>query len=129
VFKKFGELLSQKSLLAITGSSVFLLMTMILMSSMYNYLFPNYYNYSKAIAIINFINPIVIFLIVSPIASKIGKSLGKKGIINWWFTYRSGRLFLDLFCETTKCLCLYRNGNNSLCRFIYIQCLSVGNDN
>lgn len=78
VFKKFGELLSQKSLLAITGSSVFLLMTMILMSSMYNYLFPNYYNYSKAIAIINFINPIVIFLIVSPIASKIGKSLGKK---------------------------------------------------
>src|SRR5699024_4233063 len=72
VFKKFGELLSQESLLAITGSSVFLLMTMILMSSMYNYLFPNYYNYSKAIAIINFINPIVIFLIVSPIASKIG---------------------------------------------------------
>src|SRR5699024_2830833 len=78
VFKKFGELLSQKSLLAITGSSVFLLMTMILMSSMYNYLFPNYYNYSKAISIINFINPIIVFVIVSPIASKLGQKLGKK---------------------------------------------------
>jgi len=78
LFRKFAELLSQKSLLAITGSSVFLLMTMILMSSMYNYLFPNYYNYSKAISIINFINPIIVFVIVSPIASKLGQKLGKK---------------------------------------------------
>lgn len=63
--RKMGNLLTQRSLLSITGSSIFLLMTMILMSSMYNYLFPNYYNYSDGISIINFINPIVIFFVVS----------------------------------------------------------------
>jgi GPH family glycoside/pentoside/hexuronide:cation symporter len=78
LFRKFGRLLSQRSLLSITGSSVLLLMTMILMSSMYNYLYPHFYNYSDAIAIVNFINPIIVFLIVSPLASKFGRQLGKK---------------------------------------------------
>ncbi len=76
--RKMMSLLTQKSLLSITGSSIFLLMTMILMSSMYNYLFPHYYNYANAISIINFINPFVIFFIVSPIASKLGQQYGKK---------------------------------------------------
>lgn len=78
LFRKFGRLLSQRSLLSITGSSVLLLMTMILMSSMYNYLFPHFYNYSDAIAIVNFINPIIVFIIVSPLASKFGRQFGKK---------------------------------------------------
>ncbi|HZK22853.1 MAG TPA: glycoside-pentoside-hexuronide (GPH):cation symporter [Atopostipes sp.] len=77
-FKKMGSLISQKSLLSITGSSIFLLMTLILMSSMYNYLFPHYYNYSDAISIISFLNPIIVFVIVSPIASKFGQQYGKK---------------------------------------------------
>lgn len=76
--RKMGNLITQKSLLSITGSSIFLLMTMILMSSMYNYLFPNYYNYANAISIINFINPFVVFFVVSPIASKLGQQYGKK---------------------------------------------------
>ena len=78
LFKKFLNLLTQHSLLSITGSSVLLLMTMILMTSMYNYLFPYFYGYSRAISIINFINPFIIFLIVSPIASKLGQDIGKK---------------------------------------------------
>ena len=77
-FKKMGNLISQKSLLSITGSSIFLLMTLILMSSMYNYLFPHYYNYSDSISIISFLNPIIVFVIVSPIASKFGQQYGKK---------------------------------------------------
>ena len=76
--RKMGGLLTQKSLLAITGSSIFLMTTLILMSSMYNYLFPNFYNYSDAISIVNFINPILVFLIVSPIASSLSQKYGKK---------------------------------------------------
>lgn len=78
LIRKMGSLLTQKSLLSITGSSIFLMTTLILMSSMYNYLFPNYYDYSRAISIINFLNPIIVFLVVSPIASKLGQKLGKK---------------------------------------------------
>lgn len=77
-FKKMLNLLTEKSLLAITGSSIFLMTTLILMSSMYNYLFPHYYNYSDAISIINFLNPIIVFVLVSPIASKFGQDYGKK---------------------------------------------------
>lgn len=77
-FRKMWSLITQKSLLSITGSSIFLLMTLILMSSMYNYLFPHYYNYSDAISIISFINPIIVFIVVSPIASKFGQQYGKK---------------------------------------------------
>lgn len=77
-FRKMGSLLTQKSLLSITGSSILLLMTMILMSSMYNYVFPHYYGASQAISVINFINPILIFIVVSPIASKFGQQFGKK---------------------------------------------------
>ena len=76
--RKMGGLLTQKSLLAISGSSIFLMTTLILMSSMYNYLFPNFYNYSNAISIVNFVNPILVFLIVSPIASSLGQKYGKK---------------------------------------------------
>lgn len=77
-FRKMGSLLTQKSLLSITGGSILLLMTMILMSSMYNYLFPHYYGASDAISVVSFINPIVIFFIVSPIASRFGQQFGKK---------------------------------------------------
>ena len=76
--RKMASLLKQKSLLSITGSSIFLMTTLILMSSMYNYLFPNYYNFSRGISIINFLNPIIVFLLVSPIASRLGQKYGKK---------------------------------------------------
>lgn len=72
------SILTSRSLLAITGSSIFLLMTMILMQSMYNYLFPNYFRSSTAISIINFINPIGTIILVTPIASYLGRKIGKK---------------------------------------------------
>lgn len=73
-----GKLFRSRSLVAITVSSIFLLMTMLLMMSMYNYIFPYYYNSSTAISTINFLNPIISIILVTPIASYLGQSIGKK---------------------------------------------------
>lgn len=78
LFQTLKSIITSRSLIAITGSSIFLLMTMILMTSMYNYLFPNYFNSSSAISTINFINPIATIFLVVPLASNLGRKIGKK---------------------------------------------------
>lgn len=99
LLQKMRSLIAQKSLLSITGSSIFLLMTMILMSSMYNYLFPNYYNYANAISVINFINPFVVFFVVSPIASSLGRQYGKKETAVGGMLFGAALFFVLYFVE------------------------------
>ncbi|MGL9970203.1 MFS transporter [Enterococcus sp. DIV1420a] len=78
--KSIKQLLKNKALIAIICSAIFLLLAQLLIMSMNNYVFPDFYNNAKGIIILNFINPILILVLVSPMSVYLCNKYGKKEI-------------------------------------------------
>ncbi|WP_277630532.1 MFS transporter [Atopococcus tabaci] len=68
LLQSFAQIFKSRSLLAITGASISLLLVMMI-QQMNNYIFPFYYGSAAGVSLINFINPLVSLLVAFPLAS------------------------------------------------------------
>ena len=67
LLKSLKGLVKNRALLSIIGAAIFLLLAQLLIMSMNNYVFPDYYNDAQGIVLMNFINPILVLIVVSPL--------------------------------------------------------------
>ncbi|MEG0961714.1 MAG: glycoside-pentoside-hexuronide (GPH):cation symporter [Lachnospiraceae bacterium] len=95
----FGQtlktLITNKALLAIIGSAIFLLLSSLMGQSMNQYLFIDYFNNTKALSAVGLMSlPIMIILV--PLAGNISEKVGKKeaGSIGMLFT---GIIYVGMF--------------------------------
>lgn len=80
LLQSFAQIFKSRSLLAITGASISLLLVMIMIQQMNNYIFPFYYGSAAGVSLINFINPLVSLLVAFPLASALARRFGKKEV-------------------------------------------------
>ncbi|HHA4816100.1 TPA: MFS transporter [Enterococcus faecium] len=78
LLKSLKGLAKNRALLSIIAAAIFLLLAQFLTTSMNNYVFPDYYNNAQGIVLMNFINPILILVLVSPVSLIFSKKYGKK---------------------------------------------------
>lgn len=78
LLKSLKGLVKNKALLSIIAAAIFLLLAQFLTMSMNNYIFPDYYNNAQGIVLMNFINPILMLMLVSPISVIFSNKYGKK---------------------------------------------------
>ncbi|HDL2361304.1 TPA: MFS transporter, partial [Enterococcus faecium] len=64
LLKSLKGLVKNRALLSIIGAAIFLLLAQLLIMSMNNYVFPDYYNDAQGIVLMNFINPILVLIVV-----------------------------------------------------------------
>ncbi|WP_240470658.1 MFS transporter [Atopococcus tabaci] len=80
LLQSFAQIFKSRSLLAITGASISLLLVMMMIQQMNNYIFPFYYGSAAGVSLINFINPLVSLLVAFPLASALARRFGKKEV-------------------------------------------------
>ncbi|HHA4979265.1 TPA: MFS transporter, partial [Enterococcus faecium] len=78
LLKSLKGLAKNRALLSIIAAAIFLLLAQLLTMSMNNYVFPDYYNNAQGIVLMNFINPILMLVLVSPVSLIFSKKYGKK---------------------------------------------------
>lgn len=78
--KSFVSVIENRALVGIILASLFLLVAQLTFTVMNNYLFPGFYNSSKAISIFNLVCPLIILFIVSPCITWITNRFGKKEV-------------------------------------------------
>lgn len=79
-FQSMGNIFKSRALWGITIASLFLLLATLMIPQMNNYIYPNYFNSSDAISIVNFLQPLATLIIVMPLASALATRFGKKEI-------------------------------------------------
>lgn len=77
ITETFGAL-KNRSLLGIIVAALFLLLGQMMLSSINNYVFPNYFNNADGLSILNLVLPLVTLLIGVPIAPRLANKFGKK---------------------------------------------------
>ncbi|HAP9497382.1 TPA: MFS transporter, partial [Enterococcus faecium] len=77
LLKSLKGLAKNRALLSIIAAAIFLLLAQLLTMSMNNYVFPDYYNNAQGIVLMNFINPILMLVLVSPVSLIFSKKYGK----------------------------------------------------
>lgn len=80
LFKSLKQLIKSKALVTIIAAAIFLLLAQLLTMSMNNYIFPDFYNNAQGIVLMNFVNPILILALVSPLSIFLCKKYGKKEV-------------------------------------------------
>lgn len=78
--KTLGMLLKSQSLLGIIGAAIFLLLAQFLVSSLNNYVFPEYYKNAGGISAYTMITTFVALFLVAPFSVKLSKRFGKKEV-------------------------------------------------
>lgn len=73
-------LIKSRALLGIIGAAVFLLLSQFLVSSMNNYVFPEYFKDAKGISFYTMISTFVSLLVVAPLCVRLSKRFGKKEV-------------------------------------------------
>lgn len=76
--ESFGRLLTNRALLAIIGASIFLMLSQLIIQSLNNYLYTDYFKDKNALSMFSFLNAIAGILIVSPLVGPISRTFGKK---------------------------------------------------
>lgn len=74
----FKAIAKSRALLGIIGAAIFLLLSQLLISTMNNYIFLDYFNNTKGISIFTLMSTFVILLVVAPTSVMISKKFGKK---------------------------------------------------
>ncbi|HHE9538775.1 TPA: MFS transporter [Enterococcus faecium] len=96
LLKSLKGLVKNRALLSIIGAAIFLLFAQLLIMSMNNYVFPDYYNDAQGIVLMNFINPILVLIVVSPLTLFLSKKYGKKELASVGMFF-SAIVYLILF--------------------------------
>lgn len=80
MLKALGTILKNRALIAIIGAAIFLMLSQLLIMSMNNYVFPDYYQHAAGISVVNLVNPLIVLLVVVPLSGPICKRFGKKEV-------------------------------------------------
>lgn len=80
ILRSLGTILKNRALIAIIGAAIFLMLSQLLILSMNNYVFPDYYQHAAGISVVNLINPLIVLLLVVPLSAPITKRFGKKEV-------------------------------------------------
>ncbi len=78
MIKSLGKILKNKALIGIILTAVACLPIQSVTSSLNNYIFLDVYSNSTGLVIVNFVNPLVAVIIMSPLALYLSKKIGKK---------------------------------------------------
>lgn len=74
----FREIGRSRALLGIIGAATFLLLSQLLISTMNNYIYPDYFGNAKGISIYTFLTTIVMLCVIAPLGVPLSKRFGKK---------------------------------------------------
>lgn len=69
---------TSRALLGIIGAAVFLLLSQLLINTMNNYIYPDYFGNAKGISLFTLLSTLVVLVIVAPLSVPISKRFGKK---------------------------------------------------
>lgn len=73
-----AAIFTSRALLGIIGAAIFLLLSQLLITSMNNYIYPEYFRNAKGISIFTMVSTFVMLLVVAPLSVPISKRVGKK---------------------------------------------------
>lgn len=74
----FGAIGKSRALLGIIGAAVFLLLSQLLINTMNNYIYPDYFGNARGISLFTLFSTFVILVLVAPLSVPIAKRFGKK---------------------------------------------------
>lgn len=74
-FRAIGQ---SRALLGIIGAAIFLLLSQLLINTMNNYIYPDYFGNAKGISVFTILSTLVMLLVVAPLSVPISKRFGKK---------------------------------------------------
>lgn len=73
-----GAILKSCSLLGIIGAAIFLMLSQLLINSMNNYIYPEYFRNARGISVYTMLSTVLMLVIVAPLSVPISKRVGKK---------------------------------------------------
>lgn len=73
-----GAIFRSRALLGIIGAAIFLLLSQLLISTMNNYIYPDYFKDARGISIFTLLSTFVMLLVVAPLSVAVSKKIGKK---------------------------------------------------
>lgn len=90
------EVFLSRALLGIIGAAVFLLLAQLLITSMNNFIYPEYFGNAKGISVFTVASTLVILLVVVPLSVPVSKRFGKKeaAVVGMLF---SGAVYLLMY--------------------------------
>lgn len=74
----FQAIFKSRALLGIIGAAIFLLLAQLLISTMNNYIYPDYFGNAAGISIFTLLSTVVILLVVAPLGVPVSRRFGKK---------------------------------------------------
>lgn len=74
----FREIGRSRALLGIIGAATFLLLSQLLISTMNNYIYPDYFGNAKGISIYTFLTTLLMLIVIAPLGVPLSKRFGKK---------------------------------------------------
>lgn len=74
-FRAIGK---SRALLGIIGAAVFLLLSQLLINTMNNYIYPDYFGNAKGISVYTLLSTLVMLVIIAPLSVPISRKFGKK---------------------------------------------------
>lgn len=76
--ESFGKLIISRALWAIIGASIFLLLSQLVIQSLNNYLYTDYFRDKNALSLFSLFNSLAGILIISPLVGPVSQRFGKK---------------------------------------------------
>lgn len=74
----FSAIARSRALLGIIGAAIFLLLSQLLINTMNNYIYPDYFENAKGISLFSLLSTAVMLIVVAPLSVTISKRFGKK---------------------------------------------------
>ncbi len=74
----FGGILKSRALLGIICAAIFLMLSQLLINSMNNFLYPEYFKNAAGISVYTAVNTVIMLAVVAPLSVLISKRVGKK---------------------------------------------------
>ncbi len=102
----FRAIIRSRALLGIIGAAVFLLLSQLLISTLNNYIYPDYFGNARGISVFTLASTFVMLVVVAPLSVPISRRFGKKeaGVVGMLL---SGCVFTLLFLLQTQNMWLF----------------------
>ena len=73
-----GAIMKSRALLRMIGAAVFLLLSQLLISTMNNYIYPDYFGDARGISLFTLLSTLVILLVAAPLGVPVSRRFGKR---------------------------------------------------
>ena len=102
LLETFTAIFKSRSLLGIIGAAIFLLLSQLVISSMNNYLYPEYFKNASGISIFTMLSTFIMLLVVAPLSVKVSSRFGKKEAASAGVLVSGGIFLLLYFARVTN---------------------------